>query len=468
MAVLGSPQSCDLLVHSGHLVTMEPSLGQIPDGALAIIGGRIAAIGATADLRAAWQPRAEINASGAIVHPGFIDAHYHTGLHISRGVLSDRLRVDGATGPSLFKRWNESLSDQDEHASASVACVEMVRHGYTTFMEPGTAFTPDAVAAAAQAVGVRAIVADPHLRDIDDGPNGPPIARLRGGYERALRLLGGQLRRNRDPDALVTGHVAIYGVGTGSLELMKTAKSCADANGAVFAMHQSFAPDDHRFDVARLGGPPMVRYAEHGLLAPNSTFTHLNFLDPAEVAAMSAADATAVWHPGNAMYYGFAPQAPFQIGNLDRAGATIALGNDVAKAWTFGDLPLIGYLLARQCGDFIGADRIVGMLTTGGAKAIGRLNDLGTLMAGKRADLVIARTDEAIFQPGTDTMLHLGLIARGRTVDTVIVNGTIVVRGGRCTQVDEADVSNRAHMRAAALARRLDVPLRSVQEAGAE
>jgi 5-methylthioadenosine/S-adenosylhomocysteine deaminase len=467
MSARGSPQPCDLLVHSGHVVTMEPSLGLIPDGALAIVGGRIAAIGATADLQAVWQPRAKIDASGAIVHPGFIDAHYHTGLHISRGILSDRPRADGAAGPSLFKRWNESLSDEDEHASASVACVEMVRHGYTAFMEPGTAFTPDAVAAAAQAVGVRAVLADPHLRDIDDGPNGPPIARLRGGHERALRLLGGQLQRNLDPDALVTGHVAIYGVGTGSLELMKAAKSCADANGTVFAMHQSFAPDDHRFDVTRLGGPPMVRYAEHGLLGPNSTFTHLNFLESAEITAICAADATTVWHPGNAMYYGFAAQAPFHIGNLDRAEATIALGNDVAKAWTFGDLPLIGYLLARQCGDFIGADRFVGMLTTGGARAIGRLNDLGTLARGKRADLVIARTDEAIFQPGTDAMLHLGLVARGRTVDTVIVNGVIVARGGRCTQVDEVEVSNRAHVRAVALARKLDVPLRSGQKTGA-
>jgi 5-methylthioadenosine/S-adenosylhomocysteine deaminase len=468
MSAHGSPQPCDLLVHSGQVVTMEPSLGLIPDGALAIVGGRIAAIGATADLQDVWQPRTKIDASGAIVHPGFIDAHYHTGLHISRGILSDRPRADGAAGPSLFRRWNESLSDEDEHASASVVCVEMVRHGYTTFMEPGTAFTPDAVAAAAQAVGVRAVLADPHLRDIDDGPGGPPIARLRGGHERALRLLGGQLQRNLDPDALVTGHVAIYGVGTGSLALMTAAKSCADTNGAVFAMHQSFALDDHRFDVTRLGGAPMVRYAEHGVLGPNSTFTHLNFLAPAEIAAIRAADATTVWHPGNAMYYGFAAQAPFQIGNLDRAGATIALGNDVAKAWTFGDLPLIGYLLARQCGDFIGADRFVAMLTTGGAKAIGRSNDLGTLARGKRADLVIARIDEAMFQPGTDAMLHLGLIARGRTVDTVIVNGVIVVRGGRCTQVDEAEICNRAHVRAVALARKLDVPLPSVQTAATE
>jgi 5-methylthioadenosine/S-adenosylhomocysteine deaminase len=454
--------SCDLIVDGGLVVAMDESIGSITDGAVAITGGRIAAVGPTDAIRAAWQARDRIDAGGALVHPGFIDAHYHTGLHLSRGILSDRPRQDSAMGPSLFRRWNESLTEEDEHASASAACVEMLRHGYTAFMEPGTAFTPDAVAAAAQDAGIRAVLADPHLRDIDDSPLGLPIGRVHGGHERALRLLGGQLRRNRDPDALVTGHVAIYGVGTGSLALMTAAKSCADANGAVFAMHQSFAADDHRFDVTRLGGPPMLRYAESGLLTANCTFTHLNFLDPVEVDAIARSGATAVWHPGNAMYYGFAAQAAFRMSELDRAGAAMALGNDVAKAWTFGDLPLIGYLLAREHGAFIGAERFAAMLTTGGAKAIGRAHDLGTLTPGKRADLVIARTDDATFQPGIDTMLHLALIARGRTVDTVIVDGTVAVRHGRCTRVDEAEVSARARRRARALASRLDLPIRTV------
>jgi 5-methylthioadenosine/S-adenosylhomocysteine deaminase len=409
-------------------------------------------------VRSSWRAEHEIDAGGAVIHPGFIDAHYHTHLHLSRGVLSDRPRSDGAAGPSLFRRWSDALSEDDEHASASAACVEMVRHGYTAFMEPGTAFTPDAVAAAAEAVGIRACLADPHLRDIDDGPAGPPPTRVRGGRDRALRLLGEQLRRNRDPDSLVTGHVAIYGAGTGSLELMTAAKARADAHGAVFAMHQSFADDDHRFDVARLGGPPIVRYAERGLVGANCTFTHLNFLEPEEIAHLRAADATVVWHPGNAMYYGFAARSPFRMGEVARSGTTLALGNDVAKVWTFGDLPLLGYLLARQWGDFIDATAFVAMLTTGGAKAIGRSHDLGTLVPGKRADFVVALTGEPTFQPGLDSMLHLGLISRGRTVDTVVVNGAVVVRKGRCVRVDDAYIGACAREQAVALAKRLDIP----------
>jgi cytosine/adenosine deaminase-related metal-dependent hydrolase len=452
-----APKTCDLIVWGGDIVTMDSELGVIREGAIAVSGHWIAAVGPTKEVRSAWHAKTEIDARGSVVHPGFIDAHYHTHLHLSRGILSDRPRTDGAAGPALFRKWNELLSERDEHASASAACVEMLCHGYTAFMEPGTAFTPDAVAEAAESVGIRACLADPHLRDVDDGPAGPALERVQGGRDRAIRLMGRQLRRNRNPDALVTGHVAIYGISTGSLELMKVAKACADAHGAVFAMHQSFAESDYTLDCRRLGGYPIARYAESGLLGSNCTFTHLNFLAPEEIAALRAADAGVVWHPGNAMYYGLASRAHFRMGDVIRSGTTVALGNDVAKAWTFGDLPLLGYLLAREWGDFISADSFVAMLTIGGAKAIGRGGDLGSLAVGKRADFVVARADASTFQPGLDPMLHLALISRGRSVDTVIINGAIVVRGGRCLRVDEAAVAETARERAQALARRLDI-----------
>src|SRR5262249_43074993 len=170
----------------------------------------------THEVRLAWRGETEIDARRSLVHPGFIDAHYHTHLHLTRGILGDRPRTDGMAGPPLFRGWSELLSEEDEHASARAAAAEMLRHGYTAFMEPGTAFTPDAVAEAAATVGIRACLADPHLRDVDDSPAGPALARVDGGRDRALRLMGEQVRRNRDPDALVTGHIAIYGIGTGS------------------------------------------------------------------------------------------------------------------------------------------------------------------------------------------------------------------------------------------------------------
>ena len=119
----------------------------------------------------------------------------------------------------------------------------MVRNGITCFMEPGTILATDAVAAAAQAVGVRASLCDPFLWDYPEGLAMADRGRARAGDDRArLDTLGGELRRNADPDALVRGHVGLYGMGTVTDELAVAAKRCADENGVVLTLHQNFDP----------------------------------------------------------------------------------------------------------------------------------------------------------------------------------------------------------------------------------
>jgi cytosine/adenosine deaminase-related metal-dependent hydrolase len=449
-------ERCDLLIRGGTVMTFDPAVGDMADGAVAISGRRIAAVGPDADVAARFDAVRVIDARGALVRPGFIDAHYHVLLHLSRGVLGRESGAAGAwaQGPGAFATWVETLGEEDEHVSTLLACIEMARNGYTTFMEPGTVLSPDAAADAIRAVGIRGVLADPYLRDIDDGPSGPPAPRVRGGLARARALLGGQLRRNDDRDDLVGGHVAIYGAGTCSLALIREARERARAAGAIFAMHQSFSPEDHDFDRARFGRAPLVHLAELGLLGPDCSFTHLNVLDEAEVTAIQGAGMSVVWHPGNAMYYGFAQQSPFRFGQLVKRGVTVALGNDVAKAWSFGDLPLVGYLLAREHGDPITPADLLRMLTAGGARAVGRAAELGVLAPGFRADVVVARLDGPEAQPGIDLALHIALISRSRSVAHVIVDGTIVVENGRCTRVDEDAVYARARRCLARMAER--------------
>jgi 5-methylthioadenosine/S-adenosylhomocysteine deaminase len=435
---------CDLLIRNGVVMSFDPAIGDLRDGGVAIVGNRIAAVDSSARLAEQFEPARVIDARGALVRPGFIDAHYHVLLHLSRGVLGRKTGSAWAQGPGAFAGWVEALSEEDEHVSTLLACIEMARNGYTTFMEPGTVLTPDCAAEAIRAVGIRGILADPYLRDIDDGPSGAPAPRVRGGIKRARALLGTQLHRNREHDGLVGGHVAIYGAGTCSLDLMREARECARDAGAMFAMHQSFSPEDHAFDRARFGGPPMLYYAALGLLGPDCTFTHLNAVEEAELPAIQSSGMNAVWHPANTMYYGFTQQAPFRFGRMVKQGVPVALGNDVAKAWSIGDLPLIGYLLAREHGDPIEPSDLLRMLTIGGARAVGRAGELGVLAPGFLADVVVTRLDGPEAQPGADLAFHLALTSRTRGVDLVVVNGAVVVENGRCTRIDEAAVTERA------------------------
>src|SRR5439155_25209595 len=139
--------------------------------------------------------------------------------------------------------------------------------GVTCFMEPGTAFEPDAVATAAEQIGVRASVCDPFLWDVEGGLTlASQIKRAPATRKRALKLLGGELGRNEVPDALVRGHVGVYGSGSASDELELAAKARADAENVIFTQHQNLDANDASFDRNRFGRDALVYFAESGVL----------------------------------------------------------------------------------------------------------------------------------------------------------------------------------------------------------
>jgi len=158
------PQRCTLIIKNGCLVTMEPRRTIIPRGAIAIEGNTIAAVGTVSAILRDWQAPEVIDANAAVVHPGYVDAHLHANAQTCRGFFRGDASKGSKVGPS-YADWKATLTPDDENAAAGLASVEMLRHGITTFVEPGSAFEPDAVAAATQQVGIRCTLAEPYLWD---------------------------------------------------------------------------------------------------------------------------------------------------------------------------------------------------------------------------------------------------------------------------------------------------------------
>ncbi|MGE4245478.1 MAG: amidohydrolase family protein [Parvibaculaceae bacterium] len=456
-----APRTCDLLIVNGYVLTMDTRRTVYRDGAIAIAGKRIAAVGPAREIEAHWRAARRIDARGAVVHPGFIDGHYHAGLHLSRGSITDDPnppKEDGGAGPGVFTRWINALTDEDEYASALMASTELVKNGFTGFVDAATSFEPDAVAEAATAVGIRCSVSDCMLWDIVGGePMAADIPRAPCDARRARDGLGGQLHRNREEDALVRGHVAIYGVGSATVELMREAKRLADANGVAVHQHQSFMGDDAGYDRKRFEKPALVYFAENDLIGPSSVFTHMNMLDEAEADAVVASGMALVWHPGNVMYYGIAGQTPNRFPALHRRGTPIAFGTDVAKAWAFGELGFIAYLLSRAGGEYLPSESLLEMFTLGGARAMSLEARIGSIEAGKYADIVIRSSDLPDAQPNVAPVKQLMLVSRTKGVDTVICNGEVVVRGGGLTRLDEGEVYAIARRSAEETAKRAGV-----------
>lgn len=457
-------RACDLLVDRAYLITMDPLGTVIEDGGMAVADGRIAAIGPRDEIVSAWTARATIDAGGAPVHPGFVETHIHISYHTTRAAFPDTLPWEGAM--SFYTDfWNE-VTPEEEYAGSRLACLELVRHGGTAFLEAGTVLEPDAAARAASEVGIRAWLADPFLWDV--GSDASVVRRVPYSTSRSLDLLGGQLARNTDADALVQGHVALIGMGTASDELTLAAKDRARDHGVILNQHQSFAPPDVEEEDQRLGCHPLVHLADLGVLDEATTLAHVNILRDDEVDPVVDSGISISWCPIASMLTGAGGAVIGRHPELYHAGVNVSLGSDSANwAGRFdpGTVSLVAMLTARdklRSRTALSAYDVLKMSTACGARAVGAGAEIGMLEQGKRADFVVRRLDVPQAQPHlppyTDPVQSIVLSGRESTIDVVVVAGEVVVRHGRSTRVDEEEVYARAREATAALAKRMRFP----------
>ena len=461
---MAAPESCDILIRNACVVTMDPRRTVFPTGAVAVRGNAITAVGPEATILASWRAPQTIDAGGAFVHPGYVDAHLHVNAQTCRGFFRGDTAKGGGTGPN-YADWKAALAPEDERAATALACLEMLRHGITTFVEPGSAFEPDAVAEATQEAGVRCTLAEPYLWDETDlmvsipGLLSPSLAkRVPPDRARCLKELGSQLFRNRDTGGITHGHVALYGEGTASDELYVAAKALADREGTILNSHIGYDLDLAEAQERRWGKSRFVHLAELGVVGPNTTFVHMNLIREDEVDIVLGTKLSIVWCPLAYLTRGTPLKRPTRIPEMRARGATVGLGTDSARQCSSGDSGFLALHLAAEAGRPIVSEDVLEMLTLGGARAAGLDKLVGSLEPGKRADVVIRSTTVAELGPGVDPAHQLVAAGHGPTADTVLVNGRIVMRAGRSALVDEAAVIAEARASVGRMAKRLDLP----------
>ena len=478
------PHPVSLLVRHGYVITMDDSGRIFEDGAVAVDGNRIVAVGDDADLAPHYAAGRVIDAGGAPVHPGFIECHMHASFQTFRGALPDQL-VEADAFDSFESRFFNAVNDEEEYLAVLLAAIEMIRNGTTCFMEAGTVLTPAAAARAAEEVGIRALISDAFIWDQPQGmaqgmlePHGSgcaacdaparshtPIARAPQSRAEALARMGEELRRNRDPEALVTGHVAILGLGTASEALMVAAKERADAAGVVLNLHQSYSPADTEADRRRFGKDPVVHLAEAGLLGRNVTFGHANHLTDAECDAIVANGPSIAWAPAASMMWGHGGCFEGRHAELHRRGANIALGSDSANwsndfdLWRQASLAVMTAREARHDRTYLVAEDGLQMATRAGARAVGMADRIGSIETGKRADLVIHTLKRPELIPTTNMIRNLFYSSRSKSVDTVVVNGKVVLDRGVFPHLDEAALLAEVNAASRALLSRMGVTI---------
>ena len=440
----------DLMIHNAFVITVDAERRVFAPGAVAVRGRDLVAVGPEREVMANHRSTRTIDAGGAVVHPGFIDAHNHIVGAGCRGVFAND--ADDPVSGVNFAAWKADVTAEDEAVATTLSALQMLHNGYTGVVEAGTVFDMDAVAEAANEVGMRMCLAAPYLWDTVDVmrhlgalESQKLFARAPADFDRCVAELDSQLHRNDDENGLLHGFVCLYGIGTATDELERRAKALADEHGVILHQHDGYEPRSTRAETERLGHSRIVHLAQLGVLDSRSTLVHMNTLTDEDVDIVEQTGCSVVWCPGQYLSMGLAGKVECAMPELNRRGVNVTLGSDSARNSSIGDEALTAHLVAANAGQALAPETILEMQTINAARSAGLEAITGSLEVGKRADLVISDPASPDVYPAANPVQQLVLTGRAGHAQTVLVNGDVVLEDGLSTKLDEREAFARAN-----------------------
>lgn len=445
------------LITGAILVTLDAQRRIVTDGAIAIRGDRIAAVGKTRELADRFEAAQVIDGSRFVVTPGFVDAHIHiTGDPLTRGYIPDD--IDAGFEDKLA-RWViprfVSQTPEDERLSAQLAALQMLRSGTTCFLEAGTIRHLDAVVDGLKVSGIRGRAGTwVEGRDRDAG-------RERAATDRAIRTLEDEVERYpASAGALIAAYPILIGHTTNTDAVWQAAKRLADTHGLAVSAHMSPFRSDPDWYLEHLDRRPIEHLAHIGVLGPNVALTHLAHIDANELLLLAESHSNGILCPMSALKGGFGISVVGRFPEMSAAGINLALGTDGDLPDLMQKVPLAAAIFkdARQDARIFPAQQVLEMAILGGARVLQLQQQIGSLEVGKKADLVLHDTDRPEWQPLLNALHQLVWSSDGRSVHSVWVDGVRVVDNYRCTLLDEGEIYRKARQASRDLLRRCEVP----------
>ncbi|HXG53671.1 MAG TPA: amidohydrolase [candidate division Zixibacteria bacterium] len=445
------------LVAHPLIVTMNESLDVVERGAVVIEGSRIAYVGPSE-----WTPAGPfdrtIDADGMIAMPGMVNAHCHSPANLVRGMMPSKpLEIWRA----YYRASLRGMREDDFYASALLGGMEMLKAGATTVLDHfagSQACRFMGAGAAIQAMrdlGLRHVVAltitDKSYEETvpigeTDAALGDEIRRMSASEARSTRAWLDEceafIETFHAPEKLTTACPGPSAVQRCSDELLSG--TAAMARKRKLPVHVHLAETRAQAVMGqRLYGTSLLKHLDAiGALDATVSLAHSIWIEEDDVDLFARRGATPVHNPASNLRIGsgLAPVRRFLS-----AGVNPALGTDGSASndgQNMFDALRLAALIHNQAGsdfnEWVTPAQALAMATRNGARAFGL--DAGVLAPGKLADLVLLRRDAPAFTPLNDVMSQLVFCENGADVDTVIVDGEIVVEGGRLTRVDEREV----------------------------
>ncbi|MGD0175858.1 MAG: amidohydrolase family protein [Candidatus Bathyarchaeia archaeon] len=443
----------DLLIRNGVLVTMDSQRRILENHAIAIEQGKVVEIGKTADLQKKHSTAEVLDASGRIVMPGIVCSHSHLYGMLLRGAS---LKI---TPPSDFTQilqrvwWpvDEAMNFEDAYASALVASVEFAKSGVTTFADTYSGPNSitgvlDHIARAVEEVGIRGFVAfeatERHSKD--EGAK---------GVQENVRFAE---KAHSKPESKARPLFSIHASFTVSDDLIRRVKALAVKYRVPITIHASEGLGDLHHNLENYGKRTVERLRDVGLLGPDVVLAHCVNLDENEIDTVAQTKTGVAHNPMSNMLnaVGVAP-----ILRMLEKQINVGLGNDGYIFDMFENMRS-AYLLHRvyhKNPNAIDPYTILEMATVSGAKLYGMEKELGSIEAGKRADIIIIKPSVLPTPLNASSAVgHLVNTVDGNDVEIVLVDGKPVVKNKQLLTFDEERAQSISQNAAAKLWERLE------------
>lgn len=455
------PEAVDILIKNATVLTVDAERRIITDGAVAIRGDRIVAVGKTKDLDGEYQAAKTIDGTHRLVMPGLVDGHAHL-IEIARGLIPDNLRTS-----DWLKDWCypylDAITEDDEYWYSKCLMAEMIRTGTTCFVEPGCKYLPSTLKAIEE-TGMRATTGS-WVWD-HNGPDGQkcPDYFLPMTLDEAMDLSENNIKTyDRSADGRIRVFATIEGVGTCSDELTKGAKDLADKYGTFSLMHKASSQEEVNSELKATGDRPVEHMYKIGALGPNVYLNHMTAVESFEVDMLAETDTKVCQNPPAALKLAKGTTRMGKFLEMREKGVTVALGCDGVNSADHKDMFQAMFLAAtlpkdaRLDPEVITAEEVIEMATLSGAKATGWEDEIGALEPGKKADVILIDIDRPEWVPSYNLVYSLVYAASGDSVDTVIVDGNVLMENRELKTMDLSEVHARCREAAPKLVERANV-----------
>jgi cytosine/adenosine deaminase-related metal-dependent hydrolase len=452
------------LVYNGILVTMDARRRVLVDGALRIEGSKITKVGKTSEIK--HEPRAEfeIDAKGMMIIPGLIDTHVHTAQALLRGCADDASFIDWLQKYVWPLQGN--FEERDGKASAELCMLEMIKSGTTTFLETHLhrRYGFDGIAKSVEDIGMRGVLAKTvmSLPGYGNKQNIMHPGMVEDG-ETCLHEVEDYFKRwNGKAEDRIKVWYGPRSLGGCTPELYKQIAEGSKRLGTGITMHLGEVREDASYTEKEFNKLPVEFMNELGLIGPQVVFSHGVWFTEKEWSILASKGTSVANSPTCNMKVAVGIA---KIPEMINAGVNVGLACDGGPSNNCYDMiremKMASLLQKVRLLDprVMNAETVLEMATINGARAVGLDRETGSIEQGKKADVVLVSLQSPQLVPPHNPISNLVYAGAGSDVDTVIIDGRIIMKDRKMLTLNEENVLREAKERAARLLERAGVKI---------